>query len=30
MDEEDYSGWTLRDRLEVLAFEARLARSHPF
>jgi hypothetical protein len=25
MEEEDYSGWSLRDRLELLAFEARLA-----
>jgi hypothetical protein len=24
MHEEDYSGWSLRDRLELLAFEARL------
>ena len=25
MEEEDYSGWPLRGRLELLAFDARLA-----
>jgi hypothetical protein len=27
--EEDYRGWSLRDRLELLAFDARFARVPP-